>query len=74
MFRKGDIVSITYRSGFDKNGKPLMASLERAEVLSCDGDRLDVGYRDTSSKDEVRFVELSFNMKNSDLLVKECAR
>jgi hypothetical protein len=74
MFRKGDIVSVTYRDGYDAQDRPVLKTLERAEVLSCDGERLDVGYRDASSADEVRFVELSFNMKDSDLLVKECAR
>jgi len=74
MFRKGDIVSVTYRSGWDKNGQPILKNLERAEVLGCAGDRLDVGYRDASSKDEVRFVELSFDMRNSDILIKECIR
>lgn len=74
MFRKGDIVSVTYREGYDRKGQPVYKTLERAEVLSCDGDRLDVGYRDTSSAKEVRFVELSFDMKASDILIKECQR
>ena len=71
-FRTGDIVSVTYRDGFDKSGKPILKTLDRAEVLSCDGKHLDVGYRDASSLDEVRFIELKFDMGDSDLLVKSC--
>jgi hypothetical protein len=74
MFRPGDIVSVTYRQGYTSEGKPILKTLERAEVLGCEGNRLNVGYRDASSLDEVLFVELSFDMKDSDLLVKECVR
>ena len=74
MFRKGDIVSVTFRSGSDRTGKSVLKTLENAEVLSCDGNRLDVGYRDASSLNEVKFVKVSFDMKDSDLLVRECIR
>jgi hypothetical protein len=74
VFREGDIVSVTYRSGSDRTGKPVLKTLENAEVLSCDSNRLVVGYRDASSLKEVKYVKLSFDMKDSDLLVKECIR
>ena len=73
-FKKGDIVSIKYRSGLDKSGKPAFKTLERAEVLSCDGNHLKVGYRvvPNTVADGVDFVERSFDMSSPDFVGAHC--
>jgi hypothetical protein len=75
-FRKGDIVEIKYQGGSDNNGKPIIKTLEGAEVLSCDGNHLKVGYRvvPNSPTGEVDFIERSFDMSSPDFVGAQCVK
>ena len=73
MFRKGDILSITFRNGYDKDGNPSMLTLDRAEVLGCKDGLLQVAYRDVDkAHDDVEINRVVFNIRTSDALVKQC--
>ena len=73
MYKKGDLLSITFRNGYDPDGKPVMTTLERAEVLACDGGRLQVTYRDLdNSHDDVEIDRIVFNISTSDVLMHQC--
>ena len=73
MYRKGDVLEITFRNGYDKAGKPVMMTLERAELLSCTDGLLQVAYRDLdASHDDEEIDRLVFNIKTSDALMKQC--
>ena len=75
-FKKGDIVSVNYRDGYDKNGQPIIKTIERAEVLGCEGDYLKLGYRQVPNnwKDGVNFVELDFDMRSAEIIMSQCVR
>jgi hypothetical protein len=74
FFKKGDIVSVTYRDGYDKNDKPVIKTLERAEVLGREGDYLKIGYRQVPNNwtDGVDYIELDFNMSSADVIMSRC--
>jgi hypothetical protein len=73
MYKKGDILSITFRNGYDLNGKPIMMTLDRAEVLGCADGRLQVTYRDVDkSHDGVEIDRIVFNISTSDILMNQC--
>ena len=73
MYKKGDILSITFRNGCDSDGKPLMLTLERAEVLGYSDGLLQVTYRDLdSSHNDVEIDRIVFNIRTSDMLMKQC--
>jgi hypothetical protein len=72
-YKKGDILSITFRNGYDAEGKPVMLTLERAEVLGCSGGRLQVTYRDVNRQhDDVEIDGIAFDISMSDVLMKQC--
>jgi hypothetical protein len=75
-FRKGDVVEIKYQSGKDKNGNPVIKTLDGAEVLSCEGNHLKVGYRvvPNTAEDGVDFVERSFDMSSPDFVGAHCVK
>jgi len=73
MYKKGDILSITFRNGYDRNGKPLMLTLERAEVLDYTDGLLQVAYRDLDeSHNDVEIDKIVFNIRTSDMLMRQC--
>jgi hypothetical protein len=73
MYKKGDVLSITFRNGYDANGKPIMMTLERAEVLNYADGLLQITYRDLDERhDGVEIDRIVFNIKTSDDLMKRC--
>ena len=73
MYKKGDILSITFRNGYDRDGKPVLMTLERAEVLGYADGRLQVTYRDLDrSHEDVEIDRIVFNISTSDILMKQC--
>jgi len=73
MYRKGDILSITFRNGYDGDGKPIMLTIERAEVLGCASGLLQVTFRDVdASHDDVEIDRIVFNISTSEVLMKQC--
>lgn len=72
-YKKGDILTITFRNGYDAEGKPVMMTLERAEVLGCSNGRLQVTYRDVDRQhDDVEIDSIAFDISMSDVLMKQC--
>jgi hypothetical protein len=72
-YKKGDILTITFRNGYDAEGKPVMLTLERAEVLGCASGRLQVTYRDVDSQHaDVEIDSIAFDISMSDVLMKQC--
>jgi len=70
MFNKGDIISFTFRNGYDKNGNPVFETLNRAEVLECTENWLRVSFRNVNTPDgSVELEKLSFRIKLSDILL-----
>jgi hypothetical protein len=73
MIKKGDIISITFRNGYDKSGNPQWMTLDRAEVLGFENGLLKVAYRDVEkSHDDVEIKKIVFNIRMSDALMKQC--
>ena len=72
-YKKGDILSITFRNGVDREGKPVMMTIERAEVLGCANGRLQVTYRDVDkSHSDVEIERIVFDISTSEVLMKQC--
>jgi len=72
-YKKGDILTVTFRNGVDAHGKDILMTLERAEVLGCSNGRLQVSYRDLDrSHDDVEIDKLVFDISMSDVFMKEC--
>ncbi len=58
----GDLVSVTFRNGYDASGAPVLTTL-RAEYLGDDGRTLRLGYRDTPTWDGVDYTVLAFAVR-----------
>jgi len=72
-FKKGDILTVTFKNGVDSKGKDILVTLERAEVLGCSNGRLQLSYRDVDrSHDDVEIEKLVFDISMSDIFMKEC--
>jgi hypothetical protein len=72
-FRKGDVISITFRNGVDARGKDILMTLERAEVLGCANGRLQISYRDVdASHDDVELDRIVFDISMSEVFMREC--
>ena len=72
-YRKGDVLSVTFRNGVDAQGKDILMTLDRAEVLGCANGKLQLAYRDVDpSHDDVEVEQLVFDISTSDVLMKEC--
>jgi hypothetical protein len=68
MFNKGDIVSITFRNGYDKRGNPILDTLDRAEVLEFSDDWLSVAVRNVLTSDgSVELDKLTFRIHLSNI-------
>ena len=69
MFKTGDIVSLTFRNGYDKNGNPILETLDRVEVLGYSDKWLHLSFRNVNTPDgSVELEKLSFRIKKSDIL------
>ena len=71
--KKGDIISITFRNGVDGKGNPVFTTLDRAEVLACNGGKLQIAYRDLDkSHSDVELDRVVFDIHNSDIVTQQC--
>jgi hypothetical protein len=67
MLTKGDVVSITFRNGYDKNGDAIMQTLDRCEVATIIGSVLCVNYR-VVAKDQVEIRQLTFDINSPEFV------
>ena len=73
MFKKGDLVVITFRNGVDKKGKDVFVTLERSEVLNdCEEDQLKVSFRNLESPEQVEIDQLTFDVSDAPDIKGEC--
>lgn len=72
MLNKGDVVSVSYRSGYDKQGNPVMETYDKCIVEEINGSHVKVSYRvigqAENGKDEVEVVTMSFNVNSPDFI------
>ncbi len=72
MLRKGDIVSVSYRSGYDKQGNPVMETYDKCVVEEINGSHIKVSYRvfgkSDAGKDEIEVHTMSFNVNSPDFV------
>jgi hypothetical protein len=69
MFNKGDIISISFRNGYDKHDNPIIETLERAEVLEFSDDWLSVAVRNVLTSDgSVELDKLIFRIHLSNIV------
>lgn len=72
MLKKGDVVSVAYRKGFDKEGSPIIDTLDRCEVQEYSGGILRVTCRvvgkSADGRDQVEIHEVTFNVNSPDFV------
>ncbi len=72
MIRKGDIVSVSSRKGFDQQGNPIIETLDWCEVEDYEGGMLTVSYRvigkAEDGKDQVEIHTMTFNVNSPDFV------
>jgi len=72
MLNKGDVVSVSYRSGYDKHGNPIMETYDKCIVEEINGSHIKVSYRIVGQSDEgkeqVQVVTMSFNVNSPDFV------
>jgi hypothetical protein len=66
--QEGDIISITFRNGYDENGEPVFETLDRAEVLELNDEWLQVSFRNMDNPEgDVVLEKLSFRISSCDI-------
>jgi hypothetical protein len=72
MFKKGDIVSVSSRKGFDQQGNPIIETIDRCEVEKYEGGMLTVSYRvigkAADGKDQVEIHTITFNVNSPEFV------
>ena len=72
MLNKGDVVSVSYRSGYDKQGNPVMETYDKCIVEEINGSHIKVSYRviaqSADGKDLVEVHTMSFNVNSPDFV------
>lgn len=72
MINKGDVVSVSYRRGYDKQGNPIMETYDKCIVEEINGSHVKVSYREigtsNNGKDEVEVITMSFNVNSPDFV------
>ena len=72
MLKKGDVVSVSYRSGYDKQGNPVMETYDKCIVDDINGSHIKVSYRvigqSENGKDLVEVHTMSFNVNSPDFI------
>ena len=72
MLKKGDIVSVSYRKGYDKRGSPIMETYDRCIVEEISGSNIKVSCRvigqSANGKDTVEVHTMSFNVNSPDFV------
>jgi len=72
MLNKGDVVSVSYRRGYDKQGNPVMETYDKCIVEEIKGNNIKVSYRvigqSDDGKDLVEVHTMSFNVNSPDFV------
>jgi hypothetical protein len=72
MLKKGDIISVSYRRGYDKQGNPVMETYDKCIVEEIQGSHIKVSYRVVGQSDEgkeqVQVLTMSFNVNSPDFV------
>jgi hypothetical protein len=72
MLKKGDVVSVSYRKGYDKQGNPVLETYEKCVVEEINGSHIKVIYRvieqTPDGKDSVEFHTMSFNVNSPEFI------
>jgi hypothetical protein len=72
MIKKGDVVSVSYRSGYDKQGNPIMETYDKCIVEEINGAHIKVSYRvvgqSDQGKEQVEIHTMSFNVNSPDFV------
>ena len=72
MFKKGDVVSVSYRRGYDKKGNPVMETYDRCVVEEMNGSHIKVSCRIIGSsadgKDSIEIHTMSFDINSPDFV------
>jgi hypothetical protein len=72
MLKKGDVVSVSYRRGYDKQGNPLMETFDKCIVEDINGSHIKVSYRvigqAPNGKDNVEIHTMSFNVNSPEFV------
>jgi hypothetical protein len=72
MLNKGDVVSVSYRSGYDKQGNPIMETYDKCIVEEINGSHIKVSYRvvgqSDDGKEQVEIHTMSFNVNSPDFV------
>ncbi len=72
MLKKGDVVSVSYRTGYDKQGNPVMETYDRCVVEEMNGSHIKVSCRiigtSPDGKDEVEIHSMSFDVNSPDFV------
>ena len=72
MIKKGDVVSVSYRSGYDKHGNPIMETYDKCIVEEINGAHIEVSYRvvgqSDTGKEQVEIHTMSFNVNSPDFV------
>jgi hypothetical protein len=72
MLKKGDVVSVSCRKGYDKQGNPVMETYEKCIIEAINGSQIDVSYRvigqSDDGKEQVEIHAMSFNINSPDFV------
>jgi|GEM_PF-1147898 len=72
MLKKGDVVSVSYRSGYDKQGNPIMETYDKCIVEEINGSHIKVSYRvvgrSDEGKEQLEIHTMSFNVNSPDFI------
>ena len=72
MLNKGDLVSVSYRRGYDKQGNPVLETYEKCIVDEINGSHIKVSYRvigqAPDGKENVEVHTMSFNVNSPEFI------
>ena len=72
MLNKGDVVSVSYRRAYDKQGNPIMETYDKCIVEETSGSHVKVSYRvvgrSEEGKEQVEIHTMSFNVNAPDFV------
>jgi hypothetical protein len=72
MLKKGDVISVAYRRGYDNDGNPIIETIERCEVESYEGGILKANCRligkSEDGQEQVEIHSMTFNINSPDFV------
>ncbi len=78
MLKKGDVVSVSYRRGYDIKGNPIMETFDRCVVEEINGSQIQVSYRviekTSDGKDSLELHTMNFNVNSPEFISVEPAK